>query len=323
MTGALQLPDGYTALRPAPGDIERVWQLIRACEDADEGAAELTLDDQRGSWDRARFDLAADAWLIEADDGTVAAYGDVWPREGYTVILADGHVHPAHRRRGIGRWLVRTLESRAREIAANAAPGERVVLQTICFHEATDARELFESEGYEIGRIFWRMVIDIDTPPEEPRWPEGVTPRAYRPGDERAIHEVVMSAFADNAGHQFSPFDEWRGFMMNRETFNPDLWFLAEADGRVVAVALCPDYAENGAWLRQFAVAREYRGRGIAGALLRHAFRRQYQHGNRSVGLVVDSYNRTGARRVYERAGMRLDRQHDTHEKVLTAQHPA
>jgi ribosomal protein S18 acetylase RimI-like enzyme len=127
-----------------------------------------------------------------------------------------------------------------------------------------------------------------------------------------------MTAFADNEGHRFSPYYEWRGFMMARETFKPELWFLAEAGGRIVAAALCPDYGDHG-WLRQFAVVRDFRGRGIGAALLRHVFREQFACGNKSVGLVVDSYNRTGARAVYERAGMHLDRQHDAYEKVIRA----
>jgi ribosomal protein S18 acetylase RimI-like enzyme len=160
------------------------------------------------------------------------------------------------------------------------------------------------------------MVIDLDHPLPPLPFPEGVTVRTFREEDAPAVHAMVMAAFADNAGHRYSPYDEWRGFMIDRQTFDPDLWFLAEAGGRIVAVALCPDYGANG-WLRQLAVAKEYRRRGIGTALLHHVFLEQHARGNKSLGLVVDSYNRTGAKSVYENAGMRVERQHDAYEKEL------
>jgi len=309
-------PLGYKARSPRPEDLDAVLALIRAAERADEGNAELTADDLRGAWTRARFDPAMDAFLVTATDGSAAAYGDVWPREGYTLIQADGHVHPAQRGRGLGRWLLRTLEVRAREIAEQTAPGQAAVIQSIFFHGATETRDLFVSEGYALALMFWRMVIDMDELPLPLAFPEGANVRTFREEDALAVHDLIITAFADNEEHRISPYEEWRGFMMARETFKPELWFLAEADGRIVAAALCPDYDDHG-WLRQFAVAKEYRGRGIGSALLRHVFREQFARGNRSVGLVVNSWNRTGAKAVYERAGMHLDRQHDAYEKVI------
>lgn len=316
MAPDIEPPYGYKAKSPTWVDLEAVWQLVRAHEAADEERAEVELDDLRGDWERARFDLAEDAWVVVAPDGTLAAYGDVWPREGYTVVMADGYVHPSHRGRGLGRWLVQTMEGRAREIALNAPPGERVVLQNIVFHPVQAARELLESEGYHTERFFWRMVIDMDEAPPEPDWPDGLRPRRYAGGDERAIHELIQRSFADNAGYQRSPFEEWQAVMMGRASFNPELWYVVEADGRIIAAALCPDYEGHG-WIRQFAVDREYRRRGIGLALLRHVFRDQFLRGNRQVGLVVHSYNRTGAKAVYERAGMHVERQHDAYQKEL------
>lgn len=310
------LPPGYTARSPHLGDLGVVLEVVRAAELADEGDAELTADDLRGAWQRARFELANDAFVVEDDTGAIVAYGDVWPREGYTVIQADGHVRPDHRGRGLGRWLLRSLEARATEIAGNAEAGKQVVIQSIFFHETTGTRELFESEGYVLGQMFWRMVIELDVALPPLSLPEGVKVRTFSEEDAPAVHEMIMTAIADNDGHRFAPYEEWRGVMMARETFKPELWFLAEADGRIVAVALCPDYGDHG-WLRQLAVAKEYRGRGIGTAMLRHVFREQFARGNRSVGLVVDSWNRTGARRIYERAGMHLDRQHDAYEKTI------
>ena len=45
-------------------------------------------------------------------------------------------------------------------------------------------------------------------------------------------------------------------------------------------------------------------------------FRRR---GRKEIGLVVDSWNRTGAKELYERAGMSVAREHTRFEKTLQA----
>jgi len=54
-------------------------------------------------------------------------------------------------------------------------------------------------------------------------------------------------------------------------------------------------------------------------ALLRHAFGAFYARGYRGAGLGVDAESLTGATRLYERAGMRVTEQYETHEKMLNA----
>ena len=56
--GLLSLPPGYSARALVADDLRVVAALIAACEVADEGSAESTLDDLRGEWELPRFDLA-------------------------------------------------------------------------------------------------------------------------------------------------------------------------------------------------------------------------------------------------------------------------
>jgi ribosomal protein S18 acetylase RimI-like enzyme len=41
------------------------------------------------------------------------------------------------------------------------------------------------------------------------------------------------------------------------------------------------------------------------------------RRGRKELGLVVDSWNRTGAKELYERAGMIVEREHVRYEKTL------
>ena len=111
-------------------------------------------------------------------------------------------------------------------------------------------------------------------------------------------------------------FEEWEAHEINRKAFDPSLWWVAEAEGRIVGAIVCPDYEGEG-WIRQLGVARDWRGRGIATALLLTAFHEFKRRGRRDSSLVVDSWNRTGAKRVYERLGMRAERTHSRFEKEL------
>jgi mycothiol synthase len=241
---------------------------------------------------------------------------DVWPRPGYVRIEGDGYVRPAYRGQGIGRRLLREMEARSREMAERAEHGIKVRLRTIVFGKSAAARDLLESEGFTAEQFFWRMVIDLGEPQPAPEPPEGVTIREFRPREEREVHDVVQRAFADNYRNIASPFEEWRGFMMEGESFDPALWFVAEHQGRLVGVALCPDFEEYG-WVRQLAVDRAWRGKGVGKALLRAAFAEFRRRGKATAALVVDSYNRTGARDFYEALGMSVEREHVAYEKVI------
>ncbi len=162
-----------------------------------------------------------------------------------------------------------------------------------------------------------------NAPPAAPRWPAGVSVRGFQPGqDDHPLQAMIQEAFADN--HEYTPtsFEVWRTLMIDRESFDPSLWFLATApslpqgEREIVGAALCPRYPGQG-WVRQLAVKSEWRRKGVALALLRTAFAEFYRLGEKQVGLVVNSYNRTGAKNVYERAGMRVERQHDGYEKDI------
>jgi ribosomal protein S18 acetylase RimI-like enzyme len=157
-----------------------------------------------------------------------------------------------------------------------------------------------------------------DSPPA-PAWPEGVVVRTFdQERDTRAVFGLVQDAFGDNERHTAESFEEWQAFMIDRDAFEPGLWFIAESDGEIVGCVLCPNYEDEG-WIRQLAVSRDWRRRGLGTALLRQAMSEFHRRGRRELGLVVDSWNRTGAKELYERAGMTVSREHVRLEKTLQA----
>ena len=91
------------------------------------------------------------------------------------------------------------------------------------------------------------------------------------------------------------------------DTFDPELWYLAWEDERLVGVLLASAESEEDpelGYVGWLGVIREARGRGIGEALLRGSFARFYELGKGGAQLVVDSESSTGADRLYERVGM-------------------
>ncbi|MBD0349195.1 MAG: GNAT family N-acetyltransferase, partial [Thermoleophilia bacterium] len=102
--------------------------------------------------------------------------------------------------------------------------------------------------------------------------------------------------------------------------FDPALWFIAYDGDEIAGFSLCRP-RESGdpdmGWVSVLGVRRPWRRRGLALALLRHSFVELHRRGKKRVGLGVDAENTTGALRLYERAGMHVDRRWDTWEKIV------
>ena len=82
---------------------------------------------------------------------------------------------------------------------------------------------------------------------------------------------------------------------------DPDLFLVAEEDGRVVGVLMGAWDGRRG-WLHHLAVEETWRNRGIGTALLEEVERRLKAKGCLKVNLLIHRSN-ADARRLYERLG--------------------
>ncbi len=300
------LPAGLTTRPATAADAGAIYRLIAACEEDLDGKAEVDLDDIVTDLARPGQYLPHDTVLVHAPDGDPVGWGQVIKGR-----RAEADVRPDHRGRGIGTWLLHWTERRAR-----AAGADRVG-QTVTDNNTVAAR-MFTGRGYAPKDTAWILEIALEAEPEVPPLPAGITIRTYRPGsDDHAVHRVIDDAFCEWPDREPSPFDEWAAVSIRREIFAPGLSPLALSGGRIVGAALVLDYRdEHEGYVHQVAVHRDYRHRGIARALLCHAFAGFYRTGRRGCTLSTNSY--TGALTLYQRVGMRIRHSYTHYAKPLT-----
>jgi mycothiol synthase len=298
---------------PTADDARTVAELIAACEFTDTGRAEMTIEELVGDWQE--IEPSEEAVVVTAPDGFVAAYADVLNRS-YVSVSVYGYVHPEHRGRGVGSYLVRWGEEWTRERMSMAPEGARVVVQHYLNTSNEAAQRLLEASGYAAVRGYYRMTVQLEQTPPPPEWPEGIGLRTFVPEqDERAVYEAVEDAFRDVWGRPRGTLERFSGFT-RQEGFAPGLWFLAEGGGEIAGVCLCKTVAGRGE-VDVVAVRRPWRNRGLGLALLHHAFGEFYRRSVREVGLSVDAESTTRAPRLYGRAGMRVAESYALYQKEL------
>lgn len=310
MTG---LPEGYETRAPAREYAEAVVALISACQIADTGVPDISLEELLDDWHG--LDLAEDAVLVIAPDGNPAGYADLINRSHVTVCVY-GYVHPEYRDQGVGSFLVAWGERLTRERMLHAPEDARVVVQHYVNAANEGARRLLESSGYAPVRGVYVMETSLDETPPQPHWPADITIRTLVPErDERAVFEAVEDAFRDMWGRPRGTFERFVG-MTRQGSFDPSLWFLAMDGEEIAGVTLCKTLAGEG-WVDVVAVRLPWRKRGLGLALLRHAFTELYTRSVHKVSLSVDAESITGAPRLYGRAGMSVRESYVIHLKEL------
>jgi mycothiol synthase len=298
-------------LRPArPTDLPAVAGLLAAIDIDEYGVAETDEATIAELWSRPRFDPAVDAWVLEAGDGSIAGYVEVWDEEPGIDFTIDAYVRPG---------LPRDLERRLNDVATARAREKQTgpaALHTVRAGADQKGMDYLLSDGWEAVRTYYRMTIELGERRPEVTWPAGIRPEAFRRGvDDEAMHALIEDAFSGHFRHPREPLDEWRQRMMGAG-FDPRFWFFAREGDRAVAGLL--GYDENGGgWVRDLGVPADHRGRGIGMAMLRHAFGLFHDAGLRRVGLGVDTGNVTRAALLYERAGMTVERHYHFFRKRI------
>lgn len=320
------LPDGYAVRAATLDDIPAVVAVGRACDLEDFGEVDMHEDWIRDDWQRPRFDVATDTWVVTSPGGEIVAFAYTWDEEPFTIFDSAGWVHPEHRGLGIGTALVLAVERRAARDLGKVPAGSALRVHQSFDADASGARTpdssgaraLFERLGYALEREFMHLQIDLQDGFDAGDAPAGIVIRPRGEGDDPGIFTVMDEGFRQHWGYQPEPYEEWLQQWLASSSFDPTLWFVA-LDGDEIVGALQGQVTDGRGFVNSLAVLDAWRRRGIGEALLRAAFATFRERGLTTVVLNVDRDNTTGATRLYERAGMRLRRRWLVAAKTLTA----
>lgn len=239
---------------------------------------------------------------VPAEDGEeLVGYGQLEDTDPVEAPAAELVVHPGHRGRGHGRALGTELLTQS---------GRRLRVWAHGGHPA--ARHLAQTLGLTLFRELRQMrrgLADLTLP--EPVLPPGVTVRTFRPGaDDAAWLEVNAESFAHHPE---------QGALTQRDLddrkaetwFDPEGFFLAEREGRLIGFHWTKTHAEEGLGeVYVLGVRPGAQGGGLGKALTTIGLRHLAAQGLPTAMLYVDADN-TPAVTVYERLGF------VTHEKDL------
>ncbi len=234
-----------------------------------------------------------------------------------------GTVDPQYRRRGVGTALMQWgLERGAVQLRSTGRTLPRY-LRTHTYDYIVDAIALFRRLGLtpvRYGEELLRPLVDL--PPLAV--PEGVAIVPWPDDRDEEIRVAKNIAFADHWGSTPTSVGHWeqsvRGFGAR-----PDLSFIALDDtGAVIGHCLNKRFdtdddllGRRDAWIDNLGTLPQWRGRGVASALVAHSLHAFAAAGCTHASIGVDSENPTGAARLYRQLGFVTQQRDVTHQLVV------
>ena len=259
-------------------------------------------------------------------DGLVVAWAGLFAIPPYSEVFVMQHLDPdlgEPELRTAVELLVDAGQREALERTAGLSDDRTRVLASESLREDVRLGAALGGLGFAVERNSYEMGIDLrgrDVTPGP--WPPGFDVRRLRgPQDADTVSAVLLEAFVDHQGDvPFAP--DYMRHVLAADDARPDLSRLAHDAEGPVGVIVCRDRPRDG-YVWAIGVLRRARRRGLAQALLTHAFADFASDGRTSVALEVEAQSLTGATRVYERVGMTVRAVHDTWTRPLRQPGPA
>ncbi len=288
-------------VRPfAWADIEGIARLHRDAEPVDGADRQVEAIALARRWRRAS-DPERQCLVAECR-GRLLGYARYSRLPGTAECVLDGVVHPAWRRRGIGRALVQ----QAIEVVRRA--GVRSADLRVRGDDSPGAA-FCQALGFGLVRVWQRMWLwPLRVPPLA--MPAGYGWRAFRPhADEAAYAALVNETMAGHWGTGLSSAGEVAR-MAGEPGFDPGAHLFA-TQGRELVGLCSARYVVRCMGARELAVAHlgpigvrpAHRGRGVAGGLIAASLGQCRRRRLQAAELDVDAEN-APAVRLYRRCGM-------------------
>ena len=325
----------HTLRNYVPSDTQAVVDVINADSLKTLGYPRAVIDGV-GNLRMVRYvPLSSDKVVVINPRDEIVGYAYVADKENGIVTEMGGAVHPEHWGKGVGQLLIKWAEARADNLSNRAPSGVRTVLQANLFEAAEEALQLFVDSGYSKVREWVHMVLEMEStfPISSP--PDGMMIREMDlDSDWDIVGPAMDDAFADHWGAISqaelgeSPEEENNEEQIEEDEVptddsfsnSPGYCFIILEGDRVAGGILCNaklvERTDTGRVGSVF-VRREYRGRGIGGALMKTAFNTFWQKGIRRIILDTDSDSFSESTKFYSGLGMKPYRREFLYEKEI------
>lgn len=299
------LPAGFT-LEPATGaHAAEVFEMVAAERIDAFGFCSDSLEDVRADLEPTASEAVE--FVVRDSDGAVVQWWVAVTDPGDPVFHAWINSHPRlaadlHDELSAAGWEVLLDWVRAR---APQGTGP-VEVRSGCEAGSDAGHRRLRGAGFTHRRTFWEMLGPVTDASRVASPVRGLTITAT--DDTRAVHAVFNKGFEDHWGYVSLTHDDWLPVERTLAGHDPSLWFLAEID-RTPAAAMTLSRrleADGVMYVQELATLRGYRHRGIASALLAHAFDVTAREGLGELSLHVDSENTHDAPSVYRKAGLEV-----------------
>ncbi|MEL3971990.1 GNAT family N-acetyltransferase [Rossellomorea oryzaecorticis] len=170
-------------------------------------------------------------------------------------------------------------------------------------------RDTLAAYGFNPVRHWFQMKLDLNNYRADiPQKGSQVTLSSFNMRDTEVLYELFEEVFSDHFDYHPSSLEEFKK-KFEKESFDPELWFLLRKENDVIGFILCSISEETKIGeITHLGVQRNWRKKGFGGLMLHHAFSILKQKGMTSAALSVDSDSLTDAPVVYQKAGMHVNR---------------
>ncbi len=265
-------------------DLGVVTELLGAQNRAVSGIGGISAEQLRREWELPGFVLGEDNVVAADEGGRAVGYAALTPRRELVLGATDDVIADELLERTLAR-----ARGRGYEIVSVSVPSPTSLLGA-----------LVKRHPFVLDRETLLMWRPLRGALEDPLLPPTVVMRTFELGDAVAVHRLLDEAYL-GWDSRYLPLAhaDWVASMVGDSEFDASVWWVAERAGALVGCAL---HWSSG-WLKDLAVARSERGRGLGAALVQQGLVEFSRRNVARVGLKVDGSNPTGAIRLYERLG--------------------
>lgn len=253
--------------------------------------------------------------IIAEKDGIIVGYSQVWwapDPSGIMQYVFSVNVSPELRTTRLGDVMLEWCEARSHENSRAHDPAIKKLFNVAMLDKMEYFSRLLQNHGYWVYRHGLSMLRpDLENIPEF-SLPEGLEIKDIQPEHHEKIRLAWNEACRDMRGQIPIPPHEWE-MWSKRPSFDPTLWSIAWQGDEVIGTVfgmINPEANELNSRKRGMtefiSTRKDWRGRGVAKALMARTMKLLRERGMTECALGVDEENPSGARHLYVKMGFKV-----------------